>query len=363
MQALSALSSWYFFFYTLYFMLFHLVSLRLGEGKWPRGRMLAAPALCTGMAVLLLSPWLAAMAAPGSQSSIYYPGHNTFVADLLALVAFPPTHLLAQYGSGIYAAMTSNSWEGAVYLGLANLVFLAWAVMRKKDNQSDRKALNYALAGMIFFAVIAGGEALHVGGHVTPIHLPGVILAKLPLFANVRTPARAIVFAYLFLALALAQASVMALRTRGTVARAGLALITGLMLLDFVPVHLSTTPALCPPALAGIAKEPGDFGILDLPDGYSDSNAAMMLSTCHGHAIVLGETSRHMSFSLADRLQTRDLAEQKRQLTAAHVKYIVLHRPQGAMFRWRDVDGKFDGYANTYQTVRDGDGVTILRVY
>jgi hypothetical protein len=363
MQALSALSSWYFFFYTLYFLLFHLVSLRLGEGKWPRGRMLAAPALCTGLAVLLLSPWLAAMAAPGSQSSIYYPGHNTFVADLLALVAFPPTHLLAQYGSGIYAAMTSNSWEGAVYLGLANLAFLTWALMRKKDNPSDRKALNYALAGMIFFAVIAGGEALHVGGHVTPLHLPGVILAKLPLFANVRTPARAIVFSYLFLALALAQASVMALRYRGTGARAGLALIASLMLLDFVPVHLSTTPAMCPRALAGIATEPGAFGVLDLPGGYSESNAAMMLSACHGHAIVLGETSRHTSFSLADRLQTRDLAEQKRQLTAAHVKYIVLHRQQGELFRWTKADGDFTGYASTYQTVQGSDGVTILRVY
>jgi hypothetical protein len=70
-----------------------------------------------------------------------------------------------------------------------------------------------------------------------------------------------------------------------------------------------------------------------------------------------------MSFSLSDRLQTRDLAEQKRQLTAAHVKYIVLHRPQSGLFRWRDVDGAFEGYASSYQTVRDSDGVTILRVY
>lgn len=363
MQALCALSSWYFFFYTLYFMVFHLLSLRLGEGKWPRGWSLAAPVMCTGLAVPLLSPWLAAMAAPGLQSSLYYPGHNTFVADLLALVAFPPTHLLAQVGSGIYAAMTSNSWEGAVYLGLANLAFLTWALIHKKDNQSDGKALNYALGGMIFFAVIAGGETLHIGGHVTPLHLPGVILAKLPLFANVRTPARAMVFAYLFLGLALAQAGVMALRYRSTTARAGLALIASLMLLDFVPVHLSTTPAICPPALASIAKETGDFGVLDLPDGYRESNAAMMLSACHGHAIVMGETSRHMSFSLADRLQTRNFAEQKRQLTAAHVKYIVLHKPQGDLFRWRDGDGLFDGYANTYQTVQDSDSVTILRVY
>ena len=363
MQALCALSSWYFFFYTLYFMVFHLLSLRLREGQWPRGWPLAASALSIGIAVLLLSPWLVAMAAPGSQSSIYYPGHNTFVADLLALVAFPPTHLLAQYGSGIYAAMTSNSWEGAVYLGLANLAFLSWAVTRKKDKTPGKAVLNYALAGMGFFIVLAGGETLHVGGHVTPLHLPGVILAKLPLFANVRTPARAMVFAYLFLGVALAQASVMALRHRGTAARAGLALIAVLMLLDFVPVQLSTTPAICPAALAGIAKESGDFGVLDLPSGYSDSNAAMMLSACHGHAIVLGETSRHMSFTLADRLQTRDLGEQKRQLTAAHVKYIVLHNQQGSLFAWRAADGDRGDYDRVYRILQKDGDLTLLQVY
>jgi len=70
-----------------------------------------------------------------------------------------------------------------------------------------------------------------------------------------------------------------------------------------------------------------------------------------------------MNFTLADRLQSHDLAEQKRQLIAAHVKYIVLHRQQGELFRWNKADGVFEHYASTYQTTRDGDGVTILRVY
>ena len=43
----------------------------------------------------------------------------------LAFIAFPPTHLLARYGSGIYAALTGNAWESTVYLGLANLALLA----------------------------------------------------------------------------------------------------------------------------------------------------------------------------------------------------------------------------------------------
>ena len=358
MHALSALSCWYFFFYALYFMGFHLLHLRLREGRWPRGWTLAAPTLCTGGAALLLAPWLVPMMAPGLTSSVYYVGNNMFVADLAALVAFPPTHLLARYGSGIYAALTGNAWEGTVYLGLVNLAVLAWALTRK----TDKRLLHYALGGMAFFLVIAGGEALHVAGHVTPLHLPGVILSKLPFVANVRTPARAMVMVYLFLGLGLAQATVMVWRQPST-ARGVMALAALLMLLDFTPAHLASTPAACPPALEAIKNDPASFGVLDLPGGYVNGNAVMMLSACHGKPIVMGETSRRMSRTLADRLVTHDLAAQRRQLAAAHVKYIVLHRQQGELFRWNKADGAYAGYTQTYPAVQDSADMTVLRVY
>jgi hypothetical protein len=359
MHALSALSCWYFFFYALYFMGFHLLTLRVREGRWPRGWMLAAPALCAAGATLLLAPWLVPMAAWGLKSSVYYVGNNMFVADLAALVAFPPTHLLARYGSGIYAALTGNAWEGTVYLGLVNLAVLAWALTRK----TGKRLLYYTLSGMAFFVVIAGGEALHVAGHVTPLHLPGVILSKLPFVANVRTPARAMVMVTLFLGLALAQATVMAWRRRSATARGVMAPAGLLMLLDFTPVHLAQTPVACPPALEAIKSDPANFGVLDLPRGYVNGNAAMMLSACHGKPIVMGEISRRMSRSLADRLVTDDMAAQRRQLADAHVKYIVLHRPQGELFRWNKADGAWAGYAQTYPIAQDGPDMTVLRVY
>ncbi len=263
MQAFSALSCWYFFFYALYFMGFHLLASRVRESKWPRGWALAVPVLCAGLATFLLSPWVVTMAESGLKASVYY-GSNMFVADPLAMVAFPPTHLLARYGSGVYAALTGNVWEGTVYLGLVNLAFLVWALTRK----TDKKLMHYALGGMVFFAIIAGGEALHFGGRVTPLHLPGVILANLPLFANVRTPARAMVFVYLFLGLGLAQASVLALRHGGRAARAALALTTLLIFLDFAPVHLASTPVRCPPALP---TSPG----IPAASAYSTCRSAM----------------------------------------------------------------------------------------
>jgi hypothetical protein len=352
MQALSALSCWYFLFYTLYFFAFHLLYQRIHDRHWPRGWTLAAPALCTMGALLLLSPWLVPMLAV--RSSLYYVGGNMFVADLAALIAFPPTHLLAPIGHGIYAAITGNAWEGAVYLGLVNLALLAWAFTRK----TEKRLLIYALGGAAFFLMIAAGEALHVAGRVTPLHLPGVILSHLPFFANVRTPARAMVMVFLFGGLALGYAATL-LRHR----KAVLALVAALMLLDFTPVNLAATPAACPPALAVIAADPELAGVLDLPRGYGEGNAAMMLAACHGHPIVAGETARQMGATLLDRLQTRDLAAQQLQLAAAQVKYIVLHRPQGELFHWRKADGAWDDYVHTYRKVGEDRAATILRVY
>ena len=358
MMALSSLSSWYYLFYALYFMAFHLVHLRIRAGQWPRGWMLTAPALCAATAALLLSPWLVPMLGSGLDTSVYYVGTNMFVADLLAWFAFPPTHLLAEWGSGIYAVITGNAWEGTVYLGVINAALLVWAL-----TQPERRKLYYALGGMLFFAVIASGEALHVGGNVTPLHLPGIILAKLPFFANVRTPARAMVFVYLFLGIAIAQAMVMAWRHRSQGARLGMSLAAGLMLLDFTPTRLAVTPVACPAALESIAKDAGHFGVLDLPSGYGNGNAYMTLSACHGKAIVQGETSRQMGITLGNRLETSDLAAQKRQLTQARVKYVVLHHPEGELFGWNKADGNKPDYAHMYRVLHDGREMTVLQVY
>jgi hypothetical protein len=167
LAALSALCCWYFLFYAFYFTAFHLLYLRLRDHAWPRGWVLATPLACFGAAALLLLPWLIPMMAGGHDSAIYYPGSNIFVADLLAFFAFPPTHVLASWSAGVYRAITSNPWEGTVYLGLANLAVITMALMQK----SDRRLLAYALGGMGFFALLASGDRLQIGGWVSPLNL------------------------------------------------------------------------------------------------------------------------------------------------------------------------------------------------
>jgi hypothetical protein len=168
---------------------------------------------------------------------------------------------------------------------------------------------------------------------------------------------------YMFLGVALAQASIIVVRDRTPASRAALALALVLMFLDFTPTHLASTPVVCSPALRIIANDPGKFGVLDLPSSYAAGNAAMMLSACHGKAIVQGETARRLGFTLADQLEVHDMAAQQRQLAGAHVKYIVLHKPQGQLFQWSRKDGDFATYARVYPLIYAGKEMLLLRVY
>ena len=356
MMALSGLSCWYYLFYAFYFMAFDLVYRCNRDRIWPDKWMLAVPIFCVIGSILLLSPWLIPMIIARGPAN---GGTNAFVADAWALVAFPPTHLLAQFGASIYARLTGNAWEATVYLGLANLTVLAWAFACKTE--ADKRILHYALAGMLFFLVLAAGETLHIGGHPSGVPLPYFVLANLPFFGNVRTPARAIVMVYMFLSLGLAQACVMAARGDGMRRRTCMALLAMAMLLDFFPANLAATPMRCPPALTAIADDPDSFGVLDLPRGYIAGNIAMARSVCHGHPIVAGETSRKLGVTLADRLETDDLALQQRQLTAAHVKYIVLRRSPS--FVWNETDGRLSDYMRADRQVSADEDAIVLRVY
>jgi hypothetical protein len=361
--ALSALSCWYYLFYGFYFLAFHLLYLRVHEHRWPRGWRLAAPALCLAGTGLLLSPLALPMTLNGFRDNAYQIGGNIFSADLLSYFAFPPTHIWGRLSEGLYDSFSGNPWEAGVYLGLINLALLAWGFWQTKAD--TRRVLWYALGGMMFFAALASGDALHWRGQTLPIHMPSIVLSKLPFFANVRTPARAIVFVYLFLGIAVAMTlTTVITRKRSVWAGGALVAILGLMLLDFFPGHIETTPMRCSsfPALARDTDK--DFAVLDMPFGYRAQNFYMAQQICHGRPIAQGVIARQLTPTLADHLTIGELAQQRRQLAAAQVKYILLHHPQKGMFDWdAAIDGDPELYRRAYPVVAEDLGLTILRVY
>jgi hypothetical protein len=369
LYALCALSCWYYLFYVAYFIVFHTVFMAVAAREWPRDWALTVPLTCLAGVVLLLSPLLVPMvtAALGS-ASVYQPGGDSYVADLLAYPAFPPFHALGGFGSFVYERIGTNAWEGTVYLGLVNLGLVCWLYFAAPG--TDRRLLIYLLSGAIVFAIFASGDTLHVLGHRT-VPLPDTVLSRLPFFKNVRTPSRAVVFVYLFLAIAVAYAvNLLARRARSPSSRLLPAALATLIVLDFTPfMALPMTPRVCSPGLAFIRDDPEQgFGVLDLPNGtirgYLHGNVYMFQQSCHGRPILQGNISRDVVTSLRDRLDSTDLAHQHEQLRAARVKYVVINRqPMGIALKPRAGDADLDAYPREFETVYTGPDLTVLKVY
>jgi hypothetical protein len=354
LYALSALSCWYYLFYNAFFILFHAIYLRVRDNELPKGWRLTAPLACMAGTALLLSPLLAPMALQSGHT--YTEGNDFYVADLFGYVLFPPTHILGAWARGAYAQLSGNPWESAVYLGLVNLAVLVW--YRIRTWREGDPVLVYALCGMATFCVFASGETLHaLGRDFTYIHLPDIVLAKLPFVANVRTPARAIVMVFLFLSIGIGQA----LSSLSPRVLAGIAL---LIIADFWPINLATTEIPCAHELDVVARDRSTgFGVLNLPSGYLEGNIYMLQQTCHGKSIVRGNVSRVLRESLTDRLETADLRKQREQLIRAHVKYIVLERARDGLFAWTRSDGQQKSYLETYPTVMRSPDIIVLQVF
>jgi hypothetical protein len=363
--ALNALSSWYYLFYVAYFVLFHTVYIAIRDSALPRGWRLLAPLSCLTGVAAMLSPLLIPMVKEALQGSpVYLSGHNKYVADLLAYFAFPQFHTFAFLSDGIYQRLTGNVWEATVYLGWINMAALSWLVFTRR--QKDVGMLTYLLCGIGVFCVFASGSWLHIFGH-NAIPTPNIVLSHLPFFKNVRTPSRAIVFVYLFLAIGVGYAAAVAWgNPRRLVSRWGVAVAAVFIILDFFPARpLPMTPLVCSPGLATIRDDPEmNFGVLDLPGEYYAGNLYMLQQTCHGRPIVDGNTSRKVVVSLRDRLETQDVYAQQRQLAEAKVKYIVVNRqPMGIPLKWDPANGLEISYLSFYAIVYDGPDLAVLRVY
>jgi hypothetical protein len=359
--ALCALSCWYYLFYCAYFIGFHLLYQRVRDHAWPRGWNLAAPMLCLLAVATILSPLLVPMVM-ASRPSLYDAGGNIFVADLLAYVAFPPEHLLSSLSHGLYTRFPGHPWESTVYLGLVNLAVLVWLCLRTGLARTSLPF--YVVFGMAIFSLLACGETLHVAGAVTFLHLPDIVLDKLPFFANVRTPSRAIVFVYLFLSIGIGFAAATILRHRNFGSKAAVAALAMLIVVDFYPANLAATPVACPQGLAVLKADPErGFGVLNLPWGYAEEDSYMLEQVCHRRPIVDGMTSREMGTTLLYRLSLKDFSRQREELAQAHVKYILLHRPWRGLYAWNKEMPPMAKFLKSYRAVYDGPDMIVLRVY
>jgi hypothetical protein len=377
LYALAALSSWYYLVYLACFVLFHCLYVCVRARRFPQGWQLLPAVACPIAVCAILAPILVPMAGAATELASTTAGEpSPYVADFLGFAAFPRFHALAPLADGLYSRFTGNAWEATAYLGLANMLLLAWMLISGQARRAP--VLTYALCGVAVFAVLACGSRLHVLGEET-IPLPGAALTWLPFASIMQAPSRAIVLVYLFLAVAVAEAARLAWRAHQGLAQGAAIGLTVLMVADYVPARPpAMTPVACPAVLGVIRNDPeAGFGVLDLPPhGYTERNLYMLQQACHRRPIVLGNTSRRIADTLGDRLDTWNVGRQRDQLVAARVKYIILHpqvagaRASTAMqpgsllpFAWRSEDAPRSHYHSTYTVIHDGPDLAIFRVY
>ena len=210
--------------------------------------------------------------------------------DLLTLVGGNPFSLI--YGKWVrdfYQAAGVNLIEHVAWLGPAAIV-LAVLGLRARAREPW-------LLPLIVFSIWALGPFVEVAGRATPFWLPAVIVRWIPVVANARIPARAIVVVYLACAMLAAFGLKRLLAEgRGTLAAA----LVGLLLIDYAAAPPPVVRLERPAVIDALLADPAGGAVMEVPlglrDGFGETGTldprAMWLQTIHERPIAGGFVAR-----------------------------------------------------------------------
>jgi hypothetical protein len=363
--ALAGLDCWFFApFLAMWGLVYLPCSLLLDRPKWDGrlvGLLLLSAIVSVGLVGPFLWPVLAPPAGPESGSPTgrggllgdaldYYAESKS--SDLLAYVVPGSDHpFLPRRAASVYERFAH--WRPA-FLGYVALAMALYAAIR-----AWRRALPWTVSGL-FFGLLSLGTVLRVGGVAhpgVPLPLAGLITLW-PGFKLIRQASRFNVMVGLSLAVlvGLACADLMSrLDRRATRARwrarrrsprtplrpATLALAAAITF-EYLAVPCPLLPDRVSPWYGTLAREEGDFAIVELPLGQLFAGRSLHGQTVHGKRLVNGYVARAaadvspfvLSSELLKALYVRmepdpalhDLAAEIGVLAANDVRYVVLHK-------------------------------------
>jgi hypothetical protein len=216
--------------------------------------------------------------------------------DAGTLVMGNPLH--GVWGSavvGLYDVFQIDWIETGGWIGVAPLVLAIWVVRRYWGVAAVRY---WTAIGVVFF-VWALGPHLMTFGWNTGMILPQTLLRYVPIVSNARIPGRAIVVTYLALAMLVAL-GVAAWRSSGRRSAMPLAVLTLLIVIDYIPAPFALTYVDHPGIYDTLRDLPGEGALLELPVGTRDSfggrglldHRVLAYQMIHGRPIVGGAVSR-----------------------------------------------------------------------
>ncbi len=261
-------------------------------------RSLRYPALAGLVAAALLFPWLRVAAVElvekrGIEAVLWRS--SPLGVDLLSFFMPNPTHPLVR---GILEPWMARERADAFVEGVASfgvmaiLILIALVIFRRGT------APRFWVACTAFFAALALGPFIVVGGIDTHVPGPWALLRYLPGIGMVRSPTRFAVMAMLGFALILAHVLATAKFTRyRTAILAGLSLLIGAEVLS---PSRRMFPAQLPERYRIVAQDRCDVVVLHLPTGIKDgtrqrgrfSSEVQFRQALHGKRLVGGYLSR-----------------------------------------------------------------------
>jgi hypothetical protein len=235
---------------------------------------------------LLLSPLIVS----ALQASQELPGHpaRAFSADLQALWLPGVSSAYRDFFEETWRQYSGNTFESGAYLGWPAVLLALYGLLRWRNRRIGFWGMLIAV-----FVILAMGPRLHIAGRVydepgVTIPLPYALLHKLPGVAMGGVPIRAMVLAYLALAV------LVALTTAGVaqqlssqrawgfrasqffLACAGIAII-----LDQLPAPMPHTDAKVPRFYQELRHEQGDVALFNVFDIVRQAHP-MYWQTAHG---------------------------------------------------------------------------------
>lgn len=293
----------------------HFASIGLG---WREGlvRLIVGGAA----ALLLVSPVLFPTLAEAQKGYAQQPPRETLVYSSDLLMSFIPSELHPLWGKAIAERIDQmgpylpikNPSERDVFLGYSVLLLAAYGVWRRWKLRQVRFWTFMAVATW----VLSLGPILQIGGKSqftafgVTVPMPYLLLYKLPFISIMRTPARLTMLTMLALGVLVAFAlsnliaapSIPTARSFRLPRRWSLAVSAAaplLILFEFLSLPFPTVPpGWNVPIYEQIAKEPGNFALLELP--IRPFGDYMAYQTIHGKPIIGGYLSRLPPYPLLD---------------------------------------------------------------
>ena len=297
---------------------------------------------------LLVSPmaWHVARLMMNGQyvSQQYFWRSSPPGVDLATLILGNPFH--AWWGGwvrGAYARLGIDLVESTGWLGVTPVALAVYTL--RSPLRGHAYVRFWAIVFVVFF-IWAFGSHLLVAGRNTALLMPAALRQFVPMLSNARMPGRAMVMAYLALAL-LAAFGLAEIRRQHSAVIPGIAV--ALIAFEFWSARLPVTPVACPSIYETLRARPEQGALAELPLGIGDGfgsvtpveNRAMLAcQPVHGRPLVGGFVARLSPRVLAAYRADPLLSEWMRVSGATDIRPVTVDRAT-AIDRLRADDIRF----------------------